>query len=444
MSPVFKATEHSESEDECNFTEEQIKNFNSCFYDQYGNEKQTPDSKYLGLHEENMYSNNFKNTVIKSYYYIGYKWIDNDCKSYIRVSPKYNSLKTKMHQADYLKMFLECLDDPIVSKNMDLSYQIDFDEKWIEVEEKEDEITPLIVLHFLKIVKNISRRGLKKGYVKITENLTSKVKGKILINQTIKQNHFKNRLDKTVCHHQIFTSNCLENQILKTALMQCNSHLRGIKTDEISKLIRQNINAFELVDTKEVFSNDFSKIKHSPFYKEYQDALKLARMIFKRFGFTLCSPTKDEVYKIPPFHINMPELFERYVEVKLRHKYKNQLIPGYGEKDGNSYSWGLRPDFVVENEKIIIDAKYKYWFEDCNDCIKLKDDFQQLSLYGRVSNIRKKIGLDSNEEAQLVFIYPSHAEKDKEFTITKKDDKLENRFSNIIKIPLYIPNTGKI
>ena len=91
---------------------------------------------------------------------------------------------------------------------------------------------------------------------------------------------------------------------------------------------------------------------------------------------------------------------------------------------------------------MIIDAKYKYWFEDCNDCIKLKDDFQQLSLYSRVNEIREEVGLgDSDEEAMLVFIYPSYKEKDIELNF-EKDNKKE-RFSNIKRIGLKIPLTGE-
>ena len=333
-------------------------------------------------------------------------------------------------------MFLECLDDPIVSKSMDQSYQIGFDEKWINVKEEQDEITPLIILHFLKIVKNISQRGLKKGYIKITENLTSKVKGKILINQTIKHNHFKNRLDKTVCNHQIFTSNCLENQIIKTALMQCTKHLRGIATNEISKLIRQNLNAFELIDTKEVFTNDFVKIKHSPFYKEYQEALKLAKMIFKRFGFTLNSSSKDEIYKIPPFHINMPELFERYVEVQLRKTYKDLI-------DGNKkeYTWKMRPDFLLPSKNMIIDAKYKYWI-DQNISSDRKDDYLQLSLYSREENILDDLNIEENQLAEILFIYPSASIFDKRKVIVDEKEIDNKHFKHFYKLGIYIPTVG--
>ncbi|MBL1245007.1 MAG: hypothetical protein COA39_011590 [Sulfurimonas sp.] len=387
------------------------------------------DPKYLGLHQEQQFENNVYTTVLKSHYYIGYKWLNKN--DYIHVSAK------KDHndkEADYLNMFVTCLDDPIVSQKLDKAYQIDFDDRWINIKENEDEITPLIVLHFLKIVKKLSQKGLKKGYIKVTENLTSKIKGKILINQTIRHNHFKNRLDKTICNYQIFTVNCLENMIIKTALMQCSRHLSGIDNEDIFKLLRQNINAFESVDTKEVFANDFSKIKYSPFYKEYSEALKLAKMIFKRFGFTLNSSTEEYVLRIPPFHINMPELFERYVEVKLN-------LAGIKTIDGNKENvsnWSMQPDFIVPGKGIIIDAKYKYWFHsDNHENSNYKADYMQLSLYGRDKKTRKIIGLEeSNEEAALVFIYPS-IDGNKKIDLTSCESS--EKFNNISKIPLYIP-----
>jgi 5-methylcytosine-specific restriction endonuclease McrBC regulatory subunit McrC len=418
---AINSTEHTQIDDK--FDEEKIKEFNQLY------DKQNP--KYLALHQE---FDGYE-VKLKSYYYIGYRWLDEENKEYIHISPKIHN----GYQADYLKIFLICLKDPIVSKHLDETYKIFFNEKWIEPKSsKNDEITPLLILQFLQIVKNISTKGLKKGYVKVTENLTSKVKGKILINQTIKQNHFKNRVDKTVCNHQIFTVNCLENQILKTALLQCSRNLHGINNKEISKLLKLNLNSFELVNSKEVFNSDFAKIKHSPFFKEYKEALKLAQMIFKRFGFNLNSKnTNINHTKIPPFYINMPELFERYVEVKLREKYKDNLKAGYGMGKGCKISIGeLRPDFVVKNKKLIIDAKYKYWFKQDDKNSNFKDDFQQLSLYGRVVKIRDDIGLkDSFEEAKILFIYPRIDGKES----IDDDFEIENDFTNIYKFGIKIP-----
>jgi len=336
-------------------------------------------------------------------------------------------------------MFLTCLQDPIVSKQLNETYKICFNEKWIDIQNEKDEITPLLILHFLQVVKNISKKGLKKGYVKVTQNLTSKIKGRILVNSTIKHNHFKNRLDKTVCNYQIFTIDCIENQILKTTLLQCSRHLYTVAKDnkEIVKLLKYNLNTFELVNKKEIFESDFSKIKHSPFYKEYKEALNLAKMIFKLLGFTLSGSQQKHKSRIPPFYINMPELFERYVEVKLREndEYKHGLIPGYGHKNGNSYEWSLRPDFIVQDKKLIIDAKYKYWFSEENEDKKFKDDFQQLSLYSRACSIRKRIGLDdSNEEAKILFIYPKTDGKE---SIDDEFEKIKD-FHNMYKLGIEI------
>ncbi len=419
MKAIVDSTEHTQVSSDSKFDEEKLKEFNNLY------DEQNP--KYLGLHQE---FDSFE-VKLKSHYYIGYRWFNDKVNEYIHIAPKVN----KNYQADYLKMFLVCLKDPITSKHLDETYKIFFNEKWIEIENSKDEITPLLILQFLQIVKNISIKGLKKGYIKVTENLTSKIKGKILINQTIKQNHFKNRLDKTVCNHQIYTVDCIENQILKTALLQCSRNLYGISNDDIAKLIKSNLNSFDLVNRKEVFNSDFSKTKYSPFYKEYKEALKLAQMIFKRFGFSLNDTDYKEKYKIPPFYIDMPELFERYVEVKLREKYKGALVSGYGRKDGNSYHWGLRPDFILKEEKLIIDAKYKYWFKESDKANKFKGDYQQLSLYGRVTKIRKDIGLSDNEEAKILFIYPKVDGKES----INDDFEKEKDFSNICKFGIKIP-----
>lgn len=404
------------------FSQEKLIEFNQCF------DENNP--KYLGIHQE------FEKGEIKlkSHYFIGYRWLSENDEEYIHIAPKSH----RNYQADYLKMLSECLKDPQVSKKLNYSYEIFFHEKWIEINNDQDEITPLLILHFLKVVKSITQKGLKKGYLRVTENLSSKIKGKILINQTTKQNHTKNRLDKTVCNHQTFTVNCLENQILKTALSQCSRNLQGIKNNDISKLLKQNINAFELVDMREVFEDDFSKIKHSPFYKEYKDALKLAKMIFKLFGFALSSTSRLHHHKIPPFYINMPELFERYVEVQIRKQYKDLI-------DGNrdiEFEFDMRPDFLLPSKKMIVDAKYKYWYERTIEDVAFKDDYQQLSLYGRACKIRQRINLLEEEQAKLLFIYPK-VDGEREMKFDSNNSSFHKIYRFGMEIPMISKNSGQ-
>jgi len=416
------------------------------------------EHKYLSVSRSNeeILKDHFQDTNKKQQpragYFIGCRWFEKEKNTFLRVSPKIKQIDNKIFVADYMKMFSECLKDPVVSatimKNPDKLYKIFFDEPSIEIPDVKNEITPFLILHFLQLVKNITKKGLKKGYIKVTENLTSKIKGKILVNQTIKQNHFRNRLEKTVCNYQIFTINCIENQIIKTALMQCSKHLNGIQNNNISKMLRQNITAFELVDSKEVFDSDFSKIKHSPFYKEYKEALKLSQMIFKRFGFSLNSTSSSTtVNKIPPYYINMPELFERYVEVKLREQYPDLI-------DGNKEAvamWGMKPDFLLPSKKMIIDAKYKYWFEggksgQNKENSEYKADYMQLSLYGRDLKVRSTLGLESDDidsEIDLLFIYPIF-DNINSLDLDKASDEVDmidsHKFNRVKRLGLHIPN----
>ena len=419
---VFEAEEHGCKEADKKFLEE-IEEFNE-------KEHKNNELKYLGLKKYNPFLDfgcdcEEECNKVQADYYIGYRWFKKN-ESYICVKPKvYNNKR-----ADFLAMFLEILNDPIVSKKANKIYQIFFDEPLIEVEVNKDYSLEFLILHFLKVVNDIVKKGLKKGYLKVEENLTSKIKGKILVNKTIKYNLSKNRPDKTYCNHQMFTINCLENQILKTALLQCRKVVSLFKNEEINKIFRQNLAAFELVDTKEVFNTDFFKIKYSTFFKDYKIALNLAKMIFKRLGFSLNS--KEVTNKIYPYLINMPELFERYVEVKLRKKYSTVI-------DGNerSFCWQMRPDFLLPSEKYIVDAKYKFWYGMRSNS-KFKDDFSQLTLYSRCNSIRKDLGLkNENEVIDLIFIYPNFNKKYKELEF--KNKRKEKEFFKIYKLPLKIP-----
>lgn len=389
------------------------------------------EPEVLGLHFEK--ENN--ELVLKSSYFIGYAWLVNR-KSYINITPKKaNNGKT----ADFVKMFSNCINDSCVSTHLKNTYKIFIKQPQIEIDKKDDLITPFIIVNFINILHKIAKQGLKKGYTRETKNLSSKIKGRIFINDTIKSNHYKSRLERTVCDYHKYTINCLENQILKTALIQSLKYLVFLNNEQLFSKTKNILHSFKLVDTKEVFKRDFTKIKLFSFFFDYKEALNLAKLIFNQIGYSLQAKRREEKIKIPPFYINMPELFERYVEIQLRKTYKTDVIPGYSKtsRDKNSYLWGLRPDFIIRNQNIVIDAKYKYWFVNpVSD--NLKNDFQQLSLYGRITDLKNDIGIEENQEPLILFVYPN-TEKINENEIKIENSELINGFTNIYKMGIEIP-----
>lgn len=365
-------------------------------------------------------------------YYIGTDWLVKK-EIAVYVAPKLNNTNL---QIDYLKMAFSCLRHSDVANFTTDLYEIKFDEPFIEISQKQDLITPLIVVQFLQVMKSIVRKGLKKSYYKVEKNLNAKIKGKVLVSQTLKQNIIKNRPTQTFCKYDEFGFNCTENRILKHTLSFVQKYLSFFP--EYSKLATPVINyclpAFYDVD-ENVDLKSIKGITHNSFYKEYKEALFLSDLILKRFGYNIkdIETLKNRTVKVPPFWIDMPKLFELYVLGLLKDKYKNNIlfqIQGtYGQ-----------PDFmlVTEKEKIIIDTKYKrkYQYEKY-----LPEDIRQLSGYSRDIKILAKFGYKTDEELNQVvdclIIYPDQDASDK-LADDLKSQTIKG-FSKFYKMPIKLP-----
>lgn len=365
-------------------------------------------------------------------YYIGVDWLlKNELAVY--VSPKLND---QIQQTDYLKMLYSCLKHPDVADFTRDLYEIKFDQPQIEITQKQDLLTPLLIIQFLQIIKSIVKKGLKKSYYRVEENLTSKIKGKVLVSQTLKQNIIKNKRIKTFCEYEEFGFNCIENRILKHTLTFVQKYL--CLFPEYSKFTTPIVNfcypAFQDVN-EDISVNSIKKISHNSFYSEYKEAIRIAHLILKRFGYNLTEveTQKTKKVKVSPFWIDMPKLFELYILGLLKDKYFNQVqfqIKGtYGQ-----------PDFILvnENEKIIIDTKYKrrYQYEKYE-----ADDIRQLSGYSRDTQVLSRLGFSKPEQLSNVvdclIIYPDQ-EASENLPENLKENPVKG-FAKFYKIPIKLP-----
>lgn len=393
---IFEAKEHSKIVEKSNSDFD----FKKLELDFSSNDNEV---KFLRLHQD-----------FVSDYFIGIDWLI-EKEACLMVYPKIENL-------DYLSMFMKCMSDPYVSseinkkRNREKIYEIFLDKTPIEIPANKFELTPLLIIHFLNTVKKIVKKGLKKGYISKTENLTSKIKGKILVKETIKKNHLKHRYDKTVCQFQTFTIDCPENRILKKALLFVKHYLSkvNINTDtDINSIFNYCFSAFYNV-SDEIENKVIKTLKIPNFFKEYKESLNLARMIFERFAYSMKNIDNLSDTKIPPFYINMPLLFELYTLKKLRDTFNNEIIYQYHGKYGDA-------DFLHTQTKTIIDAKYKTKYNEEYDI----NDIRQLSGYARDKKVLKKLEIDINNPviADCVIIYPNMKnEKDIEKNSLKNDD----------------------
>lgn len=342
-----------------------------------------------------------------SSYYIGIDWIKEN-ESYIAVEPKIENL-------DYVKMFVHCLNHPEISKFIKEIYNIDFQKAQIETQNANWDLTPFLVVHFLSLVETITKQGLKSNYIVREENLSSKIKGKILFSQQLKKNIVSKREDRIYCRFQEYSIDCLENRLLKKALLFVQRYTTKHLDKEKYKLLFQKQNrllsAFENI-SENISYSETKRIKINALYKEYVEAIELAKQILRRFGYSYMNTHNTEEKNLPPFWIDMSKLFELYVYSLLKDAYGSKIIyqlSGDGKRQTRGNYGDI--DFMKLDEKILIDTKYKeIYTQDGKYDI---DNIRQLSGYARDWGVLKKLDITSdNEVIDCIFIYPDKTAND--------------------------------
>lgn len=366
--------------------------------------------KYLGIHPQ----------TLQASYYIGAAWLTYKCA--VVITPKMSNL-------DFVEMFVCALKFEPAAEYFSKFYSIDFEEKPIKTNVFNNQITPLIIIHFIAILKKLTKRGLKKAYVIKEENLQSKIKGKIKIVQHIKQNIFSKREDRVYCQYQEYTVNNIENRILKKALLYAESYIIGnlSKHDSFTKLIAtiNNIkNSFTGV-SEDIELFELKSVINNKIFKEYSEGIRIAKMILQKFNYSILE-TKTTSNFTPVFWIDMSRLYEVYVYSKLYNKYGDKIkfqVPGYRT---------TAVDFIETEQKIIIDTKYKPQYSDSNKGII--EDVRQISAYARDKKIREAMGCKEDCLLDCLIICPEKMidDEDNEIKDNLPDDCKElNSFDGV-------------
>jgi 5-methylcytosine-specific restriction enzyme subunit McrC len=288
------------------------------------------------------------------------------------------------------------------------------------------------VVQYLRVVQDIVRKGLKKSYYRVEQNLNSRVKGKILVSQTIKQNLLKNKPLKTFCTYDEFGINGLENRLLKKALQFVRSYIPMIKIKDSEKFTSEIfiyiMPAFELV-SEDISLNEIKHSKINAFYREYEEGIRLAKLILKRFGYNITNTQQTKV-KIPPFWIDMSKLFELYVLGLLKDRFGNDVIYHFSTR-GNELDFLLK----AKDYKMVVDAKYKPKYEFGKE----HSDMRQVSGYARLNRVYEKLNKPINEVIDCLIIYPNQDIGNIEIKTTDlRSSKIEN-YNSMYKVSIKLP-----
>lgn len=370
-------------------------------------------------------------------YCIGVDWLDE--KSAICISPKLNSRRTqkkiKLVEVDYIRMLFSSLKYIETKDEINDLFEIKWDKPEIEINQTQDFLTPLLIIQYLNILKVIVRKGLKKSYYKVECNLNSRVKGKVLVGKTIKQNALKNKQLYSYCQYDEFGINGIENRLLKKALMFIRRYLPNFDKLNHGDFTKDIFNyltpAFESV-SESVDLNEMKHLKTNAFYKEYEEASRLAKLILKRFGYNISNVEKQTIYT-PPFWIDMSKLFEYYVLGLLKKEYPNE-----GEVKFQFICKGHELDYLLKSKQyqMVVDAKYKPHYRNSNID---KEDFRQISGYARLKKVYKALDKNYGSMIDCLIIYPDLIVETNNLKDLKSKNNRIEKYIGFYKIGVKVP-----
>lgn len=362
-------------------------------------------------------------------YYIGIDHIGKTGKV-IHVEPK---VDTDTNKVDYYKVLEKAFSGDLKPGDTKGLFEIKFNESLIKIDQEQDYLSPLLFAQFLNLLKSIVNKGLRKSYYRVERNMTAKVKGKILVGATIRNNHVHGRIDRTVCSFEEYRLDHFENRLLKKALLFVSANLY---THDTFKPLRKTIAycrpAFSNV-SETVNENQVNNFKVNPFFKEYAAALKLAKLILKRYGFKMENATSKKV-STPPFWIDMSKVFELYVyqQLKLVDDGKAKVLYEPNIK-------GRFPDFLMISDSFtgVIDAKYKRNWGKHQIA-----DVRQVSAYARMSEVYPKLNkvVGDNEIINCLIIYSDQEKGSLKVKLGKK--VVETGYVRFWKLGIKLPEIG--
>ncbi len=330
---------------------------------------------------------------------IGAEWIDESEALVV-------TTKRDLEHIDFITMFMECFNSDLALDSLSRIYSINFDEKPIESPALRSVVSPLIVIHFLSVVRRI--KTLKKGYIRRNENLT-KVKGHIDIAKNERTNILNRRYERVYCKYDEFSVDTAENRLIKKALLFADRMIVRLDAQNCSYgrlkvLTAKCLALFEQVSS-DVDIREVQQIKAHKLYSEYGEAVRLAKLILRHYDYSIRN-ISDKNNRVVPFVLDMSLLYEHYVYGLLYEAYRDKIIYQYKSLTGV-------PDFLYCSDafRAILDTKYipKYKADSELDTYVIR----QLSGYARDLKILRRLGVDNvAKESSLpilpcVIIYPT-------------------------------------
>jgi 5-methylcytosine-specific restriction enzyme subunit McrC len=403
------------------------------------------EDRVLGLHLRLIPGE--RRPAVSVWWFVGQVWVSLGDKppQVLRVRPKVDNVAP-------VQMYAECVTHPVVRPHLDDCMYFYWDQRPIPVEDRDHPITPLVVMRFLCLLHELCQKHLRLMITPVEANLAGRIKGKPLVQPTLRMNHARGRLDRTHCRYQVQSIDTVPNQILVAALHQAIRYLyqSPLQDQRLSHLATFSANALSGVTLRRILPTDFQGLQYGGFLRPYREPHRWARLVLRLLG---PDPLEEiagvRETALPPFAIDMSKLFERYCETKLRRVSSHRVWAGYKDCNLGLPPLQVRPDFLVHSgdARWVVDAKYTDNWSWNNE------DVYQVIAYSAHKDVTRVLselgpGSDSDHRPTAVILYPalpgdqvSDQARGLNLRAALRDGNVLQDFEfDILRIPVILPS----
>lgn len=281
-------------------------------------------------------------------------------------------------------------------------FQIFYDQPVVQLTQNQHcDADILYALSFINLCYSLCKKGIKKKMIHKEENLTAKVRGRIDVQKNISMNTSKGRNDRFYCKYIDFSTDTVENRILKAALMRCKKVIeqKFEMSAEIVGRLYYCMNSLRSVKPVTIRNKDFNHVSATGLYSYYKPLMKQAKCILgQKYHSYIAEDGRSvirSVYTIP-YMINMETVFEFYARTVFKEiidanrfymdKYAKRIFLENGvagEEDAKDSIHLIKyciPDIIIRDKGtdrpvMVLDAKYK------RDDKPVREDSHQLLSY---------------------------------------------------------------
>ncbi|WP_439882170.1 5-methylcytosine restriction system specificity protein McrC [Pontibacter sp. MBLB2868] len=272
-----------------------------------------------------------------------------------------------------------------------------------------DDIYNLFTKVLVNGTNHLLKQGLKRDYVE-HEELTNRLRGKILFQPSIKQNILQHA--QAYCAYDELSFDILHNCLIRATLEKVRRF--PYLDSELQHEIRYVLSRFPSVNTRNIGISDFKKVRLHRNNNNYKLILSICELIWRELLLT------EETGEVPFTDFvrdkkKMPYLFERF----LFNFYKRHLEPEKWEVKREAIKWRLKAtlnssdlsylpsmgtdiSLISSSKHFIIDAKYY------PEALKIRYEKEKLissNLYQVFSYVQNVIA-DEDKEIEGILIYP--------------------------------------